>query len=48
MSAFKDLFSSDVGLLSAAVILFMLGMGVFFVRYFVKHVREDSAGSGKP
>ena len=28
--------------MSAAGIAFMLGMGVFFVRYFVKHIQEDS------
>lgn len=43
MSAFRDLFSSDVGLLSAFVIAFTLGMGVYFVRFFVSHMREDEA-----
>lgn len=41
MSVFKDLFTSDVGLLSLAVLLFMLGMAGFYVRYIVRHVRED-------
>jgi Protein of unknown function (DUF3149) len=41
MQALKELFTTDVGLLSIASIGFMLGMGVFFVRYFVKHARED-------
>jgi hypothetical protein len=43
MAVFKDIFSSDSGLLSLAVITFMLGMGVFFVRYFVRHMHEDEA-----
>lgn len=43
MSAFQYLFSTDVGILSAAVIAFMLGMGVFFVRFFLRHMREDAA-----
>lgn len=43
MHAFKDLFTTDVGLMSVAGIAFMLGMGVFFVRYFLKHIREDAA-----
>jgi uncharacterized membrane-anchored protein len=43
MHAFRDFFSTDYGLLSAAVIAFMLGMGVFYVRYFVKHMQEDEA-----
>ena len=41
MHALKDLFTTDVGLMSVAGIAFMLGMGVFFVRYFLKHIRED-------
>jgi hypothetical protein len=38
-----ELMSSDAGRMSAAGILFMLGMGVFFVRYFLKHMRDDEA-----
>ena len=41
MHALKDLFTSDVGLMSAAGMLFMLGMGVFYIRYFLSHMRED-------
>lgn len=41
MTVFKDIFASDAGLLSLAVIAFMLGMGEFFVRYFVRHTHED-------
>jgi hypothetical protein len=40
--ALKDLFTTDVGLMSVAGIAFMLGMGVFFVRYFLRHIQEDS------
>lgn len=43
MHALQDFFSTDYGLLSAAVIAFMLGMGVFYVRYFVRHMQEDEA-----
>ena len=43
MHALKDLFTSDVGLMSVAGIAFMLGMAVFFVRYFMKHMQEDEA-----
>ena len=43
MRALSELFTTDVGLLSIAVIAFMLGMGGFYLRYFLKHVREDSA-----
>ena len=39
--ALKDLFTTDVGLMSAGGIVFMLGMAVFFYRYFMRHIRED-------
>jgi uncharacterized membrane-anchored protein len=41
MKLFSDFFSTGPGIMSALVIAFMLGMGVFFVRYFVKHMDED-------
>ena len=43
MHALIDLFTSDVGLLSLASIVFMLGMGVFYLRYFIRHMHEDEA-----
>ena len=43
MHALKDLFTTDVGLMSAAGLVFMLGMAVFFVRYFLRHMQEDEA-----
>lgn len=42
MHALKDLFTTDVGLMSAAGIAFMLGMGVFYVRFFIRHMDEDA------
>jgi len=42
MRVLSDLFTTDVGIMSALGIAFMLGMGVFFVRYFLKHIQEDS------
>jgi hypothetical protein len=42
MHALNDLFTTDVGLMSIGGIVFMLGMGVFFVRYFMKHIAEDA------
>ena len=41
MRILSDLFSTDVGLMSIGGIVFMLGMGVFYVRYFMKHMKED-------
>jgi hypothetical protein len=43
MHALRDLFTTDVGLMSIGGIVFMLGMGVFFLRYFMTHIREDAA-----
>lgn len=43
MHALKDFFLTDYGLMSAAVIVFMLGMGGFYVRFFLKHMHEDEA-----
>jgi hypothetical protein len=48
MSVFKDLFTSDVGLMSAAVLAITLGMGAFYVRYFLRHIASDSAAAQKP
>jgi hypothetical protein len=42
MRALTELFTTDVGLLSFGAIAFMLGMGVFYVIYFVRHVRRDA------
>ncbi len=42
MHLLKDLFTTDVGLMSVTGIAFMLGMGVFFVRYFLRHMKEDA------
>ena len=42
MRALTELFTTDVGLLSIAVIAITLGMGGYYLRYFIKHVREDS------
>jgi arginine exporter protein ArgO len=42
MHALNDLFTTDVGLMSIGGIVFMLGMGVFFIRYFMRHIQEDT------
>lgn len=42
MHALRDFFSTDYGLLSAFVIAFTLGMGVFFQRYISRHMAEDA------
>lgn len=43
MRALQDFFSTDYGLMSAAVIAITLGMGWFYTSYFMRHIREDEA-----
>jgi len=41
MKALVDLFSTDYGLLSIAVIVFMLFMGFWFYRFFMGKIAES-------
>lgn len=41
MQALRELFTSDVGLLSLAVIVIVIGMGIYFVRFFKKQMDES-------
>lgn len=43
----KELFTTDVGLMTVIGLSFMLGMGVFFIRYFMKHMREDAEAAAR-
>lgn len=43
MRLWQELLGTDVGLLSLAGIAFMLGMGVFYLRYFLRHMVDDEA-----
>lgn len=43
MRLLSELLFTDVGLMSAVGIFFMLGMGVFYLRYFLRHMHEDEA-----
>ena len=47
MHALRDFFTTDYGLLSAAVIAFTLGMGVFFASYMARHMREDGEAAAR-
>jgi Protein of unknown function (DUF3149) len=42
MHALRDFLTTDYGLLSAAVIALTLGMGVWYARFFQRHIREDT------
>jgi hypothetical protein len=46
MKLLTDLFSTDYGLMSISGIVFMLGMGVFFVRFFKRKIAEDARAAG--
>ncbi len=48
MKLLTDLFSTDYGLMSAGVIVFMLGMAVWFGAYFRRHIAEDARRAGLP
>ena len=41
MHALRDFFTTDYGLMSAAGILFMLGMLGYYVYYFIHHMHVD-------
>ncbi|WP_395701777.1 DUF3149 domain-containing protein [Aquabacterium sp.] len=43
MQALKELFSSDVGLMSLATLGIIIGMAAYFIRYFLHHMHEDEA-----
>ena len=40
MKAIVDLFSTDYGLFSISGILFMIGMAIWFVRFFIRKASE--------
>jgi hypothetical protein len=43
MRALQELLTTDVGLLSLGVIVFMLGMGGFYLYYFLHHMHTDES-----
>jgi len=46
MKMLTDLFSTDYGLMSIAVIAFMLGMAVWFGAFFKRKMAEDARNAG--
>ena len=46
MKLLIDLFTTDYGLMSVAVIVFMLGMAVWFRMFFKRHMAEDAKKAG--
>jgi len=47
MKLLTDLFSTDYGLMSIIGIVFMMGMGVFFLRLFMGKMDEDAKRAGE-
>jgi len=45
MVALKELFTTDIGLLSLFVIAFIIGMGIWLSRFFAARMREDEAAA---
>ena len=43
MQALKLLFTTDIGLMSLFTIMFIVGMGVWFRRFFARHIAEEEA-----
>lgn len=43
MGILKELFTSGPGLMSAIGLLIMFGIGGFFFRFGLKHMRDDEA-----
>ena len=46
MKLFTDLFTTDYGLMSIAVIAFTIGMAVWFRAFFKRHMDEDAKNAG--
>ena len=47
MKLLTNLLSTDYGLQSIAVIVFVLGMCVWFARFFKRHMDEDAKNAGE-
>lgn len=46
--AWTELFGTDVGLFSLAAILITLGMGIWFVRMFIKKMNSEVPAMPRP
>ncbi|MBV1731766.1 MAG: DUF3149 domain-containing protein [Hydrogenophaga sp.] len=46
MKAMVDLFSTDYGLFSIAGIIFMIGMAIWFYRFFMRKISEAERAQG--
>lgn len=46
MKLLTDLFSTDYGLMSISGIIFMIGMGGWFLAFFKRKMKEDAKRAG--
>ena len=46
MKALSDLFSTDYGLMTVVGLTFVMGMGAWFVTYFLRKMKEDAKAAG--
>ncbi len=47
MHALTDFFSTDYGLMSAVVIAITLGMGLWYVRFFMQQIKHDAEAAAR-
>ncbi len=48
MQALRELFTTDIGLLSLVVLVVLLGIAGFLYRWFQARIREDEASRRSP
>lgn len=46
MKMLTDLFTTDYGIMSIVGIAFMIGMGVWFIAFFKRKMKEDAKNAG--
>ncbi len=47
MKAWSDLLTTDYGLMSLVVIVFVIYMSIWFSRFFKRHMDEDAAAAAR-
>ncbi len=47
MVALQELLTTDIGLLSLGVLAFIVGMGVWFARFFRSRIREETRAAAR-
>lgn len=47
MAALNELLTTDVGLMSLGVIVFVVVIGAYFARFVTRHMREDAEAAAR-